>query len=665
METEASNSALITVGGQNVRCLVDSGASFSLIHKRIFKALRPRPVLQQTNIQLKSASGDIINVSGSALLTLKFSNKLSVQHTFIVSENLSRNMLLGKDFLAEKNCRIYFDLNCIKIQDQFIALANDTEIASIARLKKAVTLRPYTINYLPATVRLSAKHMGDTFETSPTQIGYLQNEPMLQLTGSLFVVGNKPKHTLPVIITNHTDRPFSLKRGCAIATVGKISQINTLSNDTTNTTSHNHTLDTDKINAPPQHVGKIQQLMQSFPDIFSTSEYDIGRYPHKRIAIPTTGEPVRKKQYPIPFAHRPIIKDKVDTMLKAGIIRPSCSPYNNPCILVDKQGGAKRLVVDFRELNKQIKQVSFPIPRINEIMTSLNGARYFSTMDLSNSYHQIEIEPADIHKTAFSTNSGAWEFIRLPFGLNIASAHFQSMISQVISGLEYCSAAYVDDLILWSETLEDHFKLIELIFERLRKNGLKLKASKCHFLKQEIKYLGHIVNSQGIRPDEEKVKAIRELPTPKSVKEVRRLSGSVNFFRHHIKNIAELMLPITNLTKKNVPFKWTQECQNNFQKIIMQLENLPMLNHPNLNIPFHLFCDASDVAIGALLSQSESGELRDEKPLYFLSKKLNNSQKRYSTIMKECLAIRFAVRKLNCYLHGAKFIIFTDHKPLC
>jgi len=269
METEASNSLLVSVGGQTVRCLVDSGASFCLIHKRIFEAIKPRPEIQQTNIQLKSASGDEVNVLGSAHLTLKFNKKLSVKHTFIISENLSRNMLLGKDFLAEKNCRVYFDLNCIKIQDQFIALANDTEIASIARLQKAVTLKPNTVNYLSATIRLNPKtHAGDTFETRPTNIGFLHNEPMLQLTGSLFVVGNKNKHILPVIITNHTDRPFRLKRGCAVASVNKLSHINTLNSNTSNGQTQNITSELDKINAPPQHANKIKHLKMWCPSRF-------------------------------------------------------------------------------------------------------------------------------------------------------------------------------------------------------------------------------------------------------------------------------------------------------------------------------------------------------------------------------------------------------------
>lgn len=654
-----------------MRILVDTGAAFSVINKRIFDCLKPKPQLRPSHIQLKSASGDHINVLGEAELLIRFNSKLSLKHTFIVTDNLSRNMILGRPFLAQNNCRIYYDLKCIKILTEYIPLTNDTLIAAIVRLSKPVRLKPFTTTQLPATIKNNHYvQTGDICEISECSEGYLYNEPMVHVSNSLFTVNKNRLRNVPIVITNNTSKVFRLRRGTAVGRVTKLQYINEIQQVPGSDHLAPTELEDSSIHAPLEHLPRLKKIFSSNKDVFSTHDLDLGCYPFEKVSIPTTGPPVKMRQYRIPFADRPLLQEKIDKLLEAKVIRPSHSEYNAPCLLVNKRNDAtgaeaKRLVIDYRKLNKQIKQSSFPLPRLDDMLASLNGARYFSSLDLSNSYFQIQLKDEDTHKTSFSVFNSSYEFLRLPMGMNISPPKYQSIMTKVIKGCEHFAMVYLDDILLFSRTLDEHFRHIEIILQRIRDNCLKLKAKKCFFLKEEIKFLGHVINSSGILPDKDKITALRTLPYPKNVRDVRIFLGATNFYRRFLGNFAYITAPLTELLKKNNKFIWTPECSKSFDTILHKLENVPLLAHPQINLPYRIYVDASNRALGCVISQSPTGKVEDEKPLHFISQKLNKAQQSYSTIMLESLAVLTALRKFHPYIYSSKFTILTDHKPLC
>ena len=244
-------------------------------------------------------------------------------------------------------------------------------------------------------------------------------------------------------------------------------------------------------------------------------------------------------------------------MLEANIIRRSRSPWSFPVVIVDKKDGSKRFCVDFMKLNQITKRNSFPPPLIDDILALLGNAKFFSSLDLKSGYWQVLMDERDKEKTAFACHKGLFEFENMPYGLSNAPALFQELMSHVLAECTDFATAYLDDIMVYSVTLEDHLAHLNVIFEKLRQHGLKLKLKKCGFLKTEANYLGFIINKDGIKPDQKKVEAIRSLPVPTCVKEVRSFMGMCSYYRRFIPNFSQIAEPIIDLTRKYAHFKWS------------------------------------------------------------------------------------------------------------
>ncbi|MCG8045975.1 MAG: RNase H-like domain-containing protein [Candidatus Thiodiazotropha endolucinida] len=326
--------------------------------------------------------------------------------------------------------------------------------------------------------------------------------------------------------------------------------------------------------------------------------------------------------------------------------------------------------MDFRKLNQITKPNSYPLPLIDDILALLGKAKFFTSLDLKSGYWQVLMNEADKEKTAFACHRGLFEFNVMPFGLSSAPAVFQQMMAIVLQGLSHFATAYLDDILIYSETLEEHLFHLTTVFDRLRLHGLKLKLKKCSFLQAETQYLGFIINAQGVSPDPQKVEAIRSLPTPTCVREVRSFIGMCSYYRRFIPNFSEIAEPVIDLTRKYARFKWTEKCQSSFDYLKQSLTVVPLLAYPDPNKPYTLYTDASNSCIGACLTQESEGNenflpnIKNEKPIYYLSHKLSKTQCKWSTIEKEAFAIHYSLQKLDYYLHNARFTIKTDHKPL-
>ena len=375
----------------------------------------------------------------------------------------------------------------------------------------------------------------------------------------------------------------------------------------------------------------------------------------------------------LPFRRTPhslklAIKEQIDDMQRHNVIRESTSPYAAPVVMVPKKGGELRFCIDYRQLNKSTVKDSYPLPRIDDTIDALHGAQYFTTLDLFSGYWQIEIEEQDKHKTAFVCEFGQYEFNRMPFGLTNAPATFQRLMNKILKPVLYETAlVYLDDIIVFSKTIDEHIDSLEQVFKLLASAGLKLKLKKCEFLKNKINFLGHIVSSEGVMPDDKKINSILEYPVPKNVKELLSFIGLASYYRKFIRAFAEKAHSLTKLTRKNEKWEWGNEQDHAFNCIRTALTSQPILKYPDFTREFIIYTDASGFGIGAVLAQiqhSPQTNSDEEVVIAYSSKHLNDRQAKWSTTEKEALAIIHAIEVFKPYLYGRKFTVYTDHKPL-
>lgn len=425
-------------------------------------------------------------------------------------------------------------------------------------------------------------------------------------------------------------------------------------------------LRTDHLN--PEELANLENLCSRYADVFYLEGEPLtftNKIKHK---IRTTDElPVYTKSYRYPYVHRQEVKDQIAKMLEQNIIRPSESAWSSPIWVVPKKADASgktkwRIVVDFRKVNEKTIDDKYPIPNITDVLDKLGKCQYFTTLDLASGFYQVETDPGDIHKTAFNVENGHFEFLRMPMGLKNSPSTFQRVMDNVLKDLQNnICLVYLDDIIVYGTSLQEMMVNLEKVFQRLRESNFKIQLDKSEFLKLETEFLGHVVCREGVKPNPNKIKAIENYPLPKSTTEIKRFLGLLGYYRKFIPDFARLTKPLTQCLKKGSKITLDQNYINCFEHCKTLLTNDPILQYPDFTKEFILTTDASNVAIGAVLSQ---GNIGSDKPIAYASRTLNSSELNYSTIEKELLAIVFATKYFRPYLFGRKFKIITDHKPL-
>ena len=353
------------------------------------------------------------------------------------------------------------------------------------------------------------------------------------------------------------------------------------------------------------------------------------------------------------------MKEEIDKLLEAGIIRNSHSSWSVPIIVVPKGNGGKHLVIDYRALNKVTRKFIWPMPKVEDNFSQLNGAKYFSTLDLTAGYHHIGLTTDSIPKTAFTSPFGKYECVKVPFRLAQAPAYFQELMTGVLKDLPF-AMAYLDNIIIYSSTPEEHLQHIKTVFKKLCHAKLSMKLSKCHFFTKEIQYLGHILGMEGIRPVPAKAEAIKAMHPPVNPKQVCAFLRLVGYYRKFIKNFAKIAKPLTVLTRMDVKFEWKETHRCAFMKLKDAIIQAPILRYPDTTKPYIVYTDTSDDACGAQLSQMHK---EAEFPVAFLSHMFTDTQQRWSTPGQEAYGIYFTIKKWNYYLQGADIIVRNDHKP--
>jgi transposase InsO family protein len=415
----------------------------------------------------------------------------------------------------------------------------------------------------------------------------------------------------------------------------------------------------------------LKKLLLKWRDAFSLHDLDTGHTDVVTHEINLTDDtPIKLPHRRIPPHMYAEVRNHIQDMLQAGHIRPSQSPWSSPVVLVRKKDKSLRFCVDYRSLNRKTIRDAFPLPRIDETMDALCGAKYFSSLDLRAGYWQVGVKEEHKERTAFTIGPlGFYEFQSMPFGLTNSPATFQKLMHRCLGDLHKDCLVYLDDIIIFSTDLDEHMKKLEKVFERLKEYNLKLKPSKCKFLQKSVKYLGHIVSQDGIQTDPDKLQVVKSWPVPTNVKHVQQFLGFVGFYRRFIKDFAKIAHPLTRLLKHldkvsrtKTPFCWGAEEQNAFAILKSAMVEAPVLSYADFSLPFEVHVDASLVGLGAVLCQRRDGELH---VIAYASRSLKPSEMNYSAYKREFLALKWAITdKFYDYLYGATFQVWTDSNPL-
>ena len=634
------------------RFLVDSGAESNLIKIGIL------PPDIEINIDeplyLVGIGPKVMPTLGCVELKI-----LGVSARFLVVEDnfqMPENGLLGAEFFTKANATINFKDQKLEANNKSTPLhfnrlelisSNSSICAENGSITSSVSLSSLPENYLK-DFDVTDYLLDRFFDSISDKYEFLVSS--LQIYEELNIIPEESDYLLPVgevIVGNKNKLIFNIQPRSLF-----------------------DLLDTSEFNtAEKEHIRKLIEL---YKDEFYL---DGDKLPGTSVIvhrIPTVdNEPINARQYKFPHALREEMCRQAEELENQEIIQSSNSPYNTPVWIVPKKPDAAgnprwRMVLDFRQLNEKTISDAYPMPNILEIFDLIGrhgkGAKYYTCLDLASGFHQIKMSPEDAHKTAFSTPYGHYEFVRMPFGLKNAPATFQRFMDEILRGLqgEICFV-YIDDIIIFADSLEQHEKRFKLVMERLKQAQLKVQLEKCQFLQKRVSFLGHILSEDGIRPDSKKIEAVKDFPVPKSVKNIRQFLGLAGYYRRFIKDFAHTAKPLSNLTKKDVKFSWGEKAQNAFDTLKDALCKAPVLQFPDLSKPYNITCDASGYAVGGVLSQGEIGK---DRPIAYTSRVLRGPELAYEVYEKEALAIIHSVKTFRSYIYGRKITIITDHQPL-
>lgn len=629
--------------------LIDTGASVSIVtHKNVTKET---PFDPRHEIMLKGiGTTEAINTLGKVQLTLSNQNfdcKYNFYYVNANKINIDYDGIIGHDFLSKFNANINYSSNSL-------TLSNSPQLISI---------KPRSVQHIPINVTTNATGIIDKSKT--------KLDESIIISDHLLIDQNTKYYPIINVSDKEIQLPIPQIHLIEMNIIPQKEIFHTNSNS--QKPNKNDRIKLLKENIRTDHMNKEEkesliQICENFKDIFHlpgdllTSTKSI-----KHDIVTTDPSPIFTKTYRYPKIHEAEVNKQIKTMLEQNIIQPSTSPWSSPVWVVPKKldasGNKKwRVVIDYRKLNEVTISDAYPLPNIEEILDQLGQSIYFTTLDLASGFHQIEMNDNDKQKTAFTVPSGHYEFNRMPFGLKNSPSTFQRLMNSVLSGLQGSDCfVYLDDIVIYANSLDNHNEKLCKVFQKLRDHNLKLQPDKCEFLRKEVAYLGHIITSDGVRPNPEKIEAITKIKQPKNPKDIKSFLGLVGYYRKFIPNFAKTAKPLTCLLKKDTPFKWTEKCQDSFDKLKNSLITKPILQYPKFDQPFILTTDCSNEALGSVLSQ---GEINSDLPIAYHSRTLNAAEQNYSTTEKELLAIVDSVKHFRPYLYGQTFTIVTDHRPL-
>lgn len=678
-----SNLPIINVQINNkiFKALLDSGAGLNLIGKEALQGMNLE--LTPCSVLLKTIASQESKINCATNLPLKINESSFNVGFHVITKQISRefSLILGAPFLKHYKCALDFDSNCMRVEELVVPFMDRESLmlpGEVYDMEGANICYAYAVE--KTTVPPGSQAIIKASFKNPIDSKILLAEPLWQVGEKDLMVARavykNENNPIPVLVMNTTDAQIHINKSTKLIKCQPVmssydipqSSINYFAQDPEFGSGEEADLEWSRkfelAHLDENTKKKLEKLLEEYKIVFAGAVQELPGCDTLLHKINLNDQvPIKRKQYRVPYNLRKEMEKQISILLEADILEPSTSPYAAPVLLVKKPNGEFRFVADFRELNKKVIADCYPLPLINEAVDNLQGSKYFSTLDLTSGFFQQMLEPEDRHKTAISTNQGLYQFKRTPFGLKTSANSFQRLMEIVLSGLKPSQIfVYVDDIVIASNTIDSHLEKLKLVFNRLLIHNLRLKPSKCNFLKESITYLGFVVSQGKIFPENKNIEIVEKFKIPTCRKHVRSFLGCVNYYRKFIPDFSKRSIHLTNLTKESKQFQWTNDAQREFEDLKTALIKKPCLTLPDMSKDFVLYTDASNSAIGGVIAQIDDNGF--PKPVAFASRKLNQAEKVYSTTEKEVLAIIFTVGYFRPYLYGKKFTIYTDHASL-
>uniref|UniRef100_A0A9J7YG95 Gypsy retrotransposon integrase-like protein 1 n=1 Tax=Cyprinus carpio carpio TaxID=630221 RepID=A0A9J7YG95_CYPCA len=701
------------MGGVPVSCLVDTGSMVTTVTKSCFttyfKPWGPERLLSCQWLQLRAANGLSIPYIGYLELDIELCGRLLLGCGVLVVRDPPGGLagrvpgVLGMNVLGRCYRELFgqhgsalFELPAVSQAPSFITQAlqhcHQADIKPVVTVRGQVRVRGRHVNRIPGgTLKLVAATCSTQYSSGavlfePPEVGL----PAGLLASPALVRVVRGTVYIPVVNVGTTDIVLyprvtigALRCVDVVSLPSEVSEVQTVavsaSVQAARVTPVRDQIDSLDLSVLPMaDQVKVRALLLNYESVFSTYEGDLGCTGLISHDIPLVDHtPIRQRHRRIPPSEYEVVKAHINQLLEAQIIRESSSPYASPIVLVRKKDGSLRLCVDYRRLNASTRKDAFPLPRIEETLDSLTGAQWFSTMDLTSGYNQVPVTEGDRYKTAFCTPFGLFEWNRMPFGLCNAPSTFQRLMQRLFGDQQGESLLlYLDDIV-FSASVDQHLSRMEVVLNRLQREGLKAKLGKCSFFQRKVKYLGHVVSSEGVATDPSKVEAVTQWRCPTTAGEVRSFLGFASYYRRFVEGFAKVAAPLHGLvarltnpkrrrcSEQDFADAWSIQCQQSFEELKQRLSVAPVLAYADFSLPFVLEVDASYGGLGAVLSQEQGGKVR---PIAYASRGLRPTERRmdnYSSMKLEFLALKWAMtEKFREYLLGHKCLVFTDNNPL-
>jgi len=637
------------IAGVNASILIDCGASNNFINEAFVNRhkIRTEPICRNDDSRVKLANGEIIRIQRkSSAVDIEVLNYRSSTE-FIVMKLSGYDAILGMPWLITVNPNIDWRNRRVLFK------SNRTKKVPAPQREQVSKVQSFHIMN-ESNGETKQDFAPQREQVSKVQYSHLNNDYNGETKKQRQLMLSNCRNIDKLNSMNYSTEKVEVYLGFIRPLNEEFSSTDCFSTELVNEKA-------DSVALSPDAAKLVKEYADVFPDELP-DELPPKRNVDHRIIIEPGQKPPSRAPYRMSPKELEELKKQFDELLQKGLIKPSQSPFGAPVLFVKKKSGEMRLCVDYRALNEITVKNKYPLPRVEDLIDQLKGAKVFSKIDLRSGYHQIRIDEKDVEKTAFRTRYGHFEFLVLPFGLTNAPATFMDLMQQIFhENLDVFVIIYLDDILIYSKTMKEHHKHLRVVLDVLRKHKLYAKLSKCHLYQDKVSFLGHVVSAEGVEMEPEKVKAIRDWPVPKTQKDIRSFLGLAGFYRRFIKNFSKISAPMTALLKKDAHFEVGEKQELAFKELKAAISSAPILANPDPELPFTVVTDSSGFAIGAALCQNDG---TGSRPVAFMSKKLLPAEMNYPTHERELLAIVCALKEWRHYLFGNHFTVLTDHRPL-